>query len=601
MNSLDQTDLQLLLDVLPDAIRQALEDLGPGPLNTLIEVVMDLGRSPEARFLDGRIEVLLPEAAVSAEDLVHVTARIGPFSSDNRSGIPRTLHRISALRNRTGAIVGLTCRVGRLLLGTIAPLEDLIEEIDRSGKSLLLLGPPGVGKTTRLREFAKRLADDHEKRVLIVDTSNEIAGDGDIPHPAVGRARRIQVERPERQKDVMIEAVQNHTPQVIVVDEIGTEDEAMAARTIAERGVSLIGTAHGATLENLVKNPMLSDLLGGVQSVTLGDEEAKRRSTQKTVLEREKKPTFDMAIELRDHNTLAIYPDVAEAVDHLLRGWSLFPEVRKVTSDGEVKILKPEAEAMPNQPPSLANLPHRLEPNGGQLSPHQGLTTPSELPPPADAFPLFLYGVNPATVQRLLERVRLMQVRIVGNVHLSRAILTLREIARPGSQIAQVARDYDIPLITVKNNSLPQLQRGLRELLRLATPNPQQPGSAPSPNDAALGTDEDDDTDLEDDNEMTQTDSDQERRGPRRRREDGPRERREPEPVDQKEVDAALAEAKEAVAKVLKGETVELAPRRSYVRRLQHEYVSEHGQQVSSFSLGNEPNRRLCLFPPPGA
>ena len=275
---------------------------------------MDLGRRPEARFPDG--EVTLLDREVTEADIAHVVDKIGSFGDDNRAGIERTLHRISAIRNRTGKIVGLTCRIGRAVYGTIEIIEDFVE----SGKSILIMGRPGIGKTTMLREAARVLADDLGKRVVVVDTSNEIAGDGDIPHPAIGKARRMQVRTPALQHEVMIEAVENHMPQVIVIDEIGTELEAQAARTIAERGVQLIGTAHGNNLDNLMLNPTLSDLIGGIQSVTLGDEEARRRRTQKSVLERKAPPTFDVIVEIQDRERVIVHADVAETVDAMLRG-----------------------------------------------------------------------------------------------------------------------------------------------------------------------------------------------------------------------------------------------------------------------------------------
>src|SRR5436190_18578782 len=196
------------------------------------------------------------------------------------------------------------------------------------------MGRPGIGKTTMLREAARVLADDLDKRVVVVDTSNEIAGDGDIPHPAIGKARRMQVRTPSLQHEVMIEAVENHMPQVIVIDEIGTELEAQAARTIAERGVQLIGTAHGNTLDNLMLNPTLSDLIGGIQSVTLGDEEARRRRTQKSVLERKAPPTFDVVIEIQDREKVLVHGDVAETVDSILRGDVQSPELRWRDDEG---------------------------------------------------------------------------------------------------------------------------------------------------------------------------------------------------------------------------------------------------------------------------
>ncbi|HRC85458.1 MAG TPA: AAA family ATPase, partial [Thermoanaerobaculia bacterium] len=298
----------MLLEVLPVEIRELLA--GHPERLQLIEIVLDLGRIPEARLADGRAIDLLPRP-VAAEDLAHVVARVSRFGGDNRAGIGGTLHRISAIRNRVGEVIGLTCRVGRAVFGTVDILRDVIEE----GRSLLLLGRPGVGKTTLLREAARVLASDLGKRVVIVDTSNEIAGDGDVPHSGIGRARRMQVPSPDQQHAVMIEAVENHMPQVVVIDEIGTLAEAMAARTIAERGVQLIATAHGNTLDNLLRNPTLSDLVGGIQAVTLSDDEARRRGSQKTVLERKAPPTFEVVVEIQDRDRFAVHHRVADVVD----------------------------------------------------------------------------------------------------------------------------------------------------------------------------------------------------------------------------------------------------------------------------------------------
>ncbi len=319
-------DLNVLLAALPPEIVAAINLLADR--EDLIEVVMDLGRRPEARYPDS--EVALLEREITEADIGYVVDHIGTFGDDNRAGIERTLHRISAIRNRNGKVVGLTCRIGRAVFGTIEIIADFVE----TGKSLLIMGRPGIGKTTMLREAARVLADDLDKRVVVVDTSNEIAGDGDSPHPAIGKARRMQVRTPSLQHEVMIEAVENHMPQIIVIDEIGTELEAQAARTIAERGVQLIGTAHGNTLDNLMLNPTLSDLIGGIQSVTLGDEEARRRRTQKSVLERKAPPTFDVVIEIQDRERVLVHADVGETVDALLRGDAHSPELRWRDDEG---------------------------------------------------------------------------------------------------------------------------------------------------------------------------------------------------------------------------------------------------------------------------
>jgi stage III sporulation protein SpoIIIAA len=322
-------DLDALMEALPPEICERLRAL-PDRAD-LLEVVMDLGRRPEARTTTGEVDLL--DREITEADIAHVIEHIGVFGDDNRAGIERTLHRISAIRNRAGKVVGLTCRIGRAVFGTI----DIIRDIVESGQSILILGRPGVGKTTMLREVARVLADDLGKRVVVVDTSNEIAGDGDIPHPGIGDARRMQVRTPTDQHSVMIEAVENHMPEVIVIDEIGTELEAAAARTIAERGVQLVGTAHGNTLDNLMLNPTLSDLVGGIQPVTLGDEEARRRGTQKTVLERKAPPTFDVLVEIVERDSVIVHRNVAETVDAILRGHMVPPEARFRDDGGELR------------------------------------------------------------------------------------------------------------------------------------------------------------------------------------------------------------------------------------------------------------------------
>ncbi len=319
-------DLSVLLAALPPEIVSAIHALPEK--ESLIEVVLDLGRPPEARYPSSEVQLLARE--ITDQDIAHVVEHIGTFGDDNRAGIERTLHRISAIRNRNGKIVGLTLRIGRAVYGTIEIIADFVE----TGKSILIMGRPGIGKTTMLREAARVLADEQRKRVVVVDTSNEIAGDGDIPHPAIGKARRMQVRTPSLQHEVMIEAVENHMPQVIVIDEIGTELEAQAARTIAERGVQLIGTAHGNNLDNLMLNPTLSDLIGGIQSVTLGDEEARRRRSQKSVLERKAPPTFDVIVEIQDRERVLVHGDVAQTVDQMLLGEPIAPELRWRDEEG---------------------------------------------------------------------------------------------------------------------------------------------------------------------------------------------------------------------------------------------------------------------------
>ncbi|MFQ6131274.1 MAG: R3H domain-containing nucleic acid-binding protein [Armatimonadota bacterium] len=359
----DITDnIEGLIEALPPRVQEALHEHGNVP--DLLEVVLDLGRPPEARFPDEF--VLLNGHSVTQEDLDYVVTHVGEFGGDNRAGIERTLHRISAIRNRASRVVGLTCRVGRAVYGTI----DIIRDVVETGRNILLLGRPGVGKTTKLREVARVLADEFDRRVVVVDTSNEIAGDGDIPHPAIGRARRMQVESPEQQHDVMIEAVENHMPEVIIIDEIGNEADAFAARTIAERGVQLVATAHGNTLANLYQNPTLCDLVGGIQAVTLGDDEARRRGTQKTVLERKAPPTFDTVVEIVEIDRLAIHHDVALTVDALLRGENVKPEIRIRNEQGQIEVIqegeRPRAEQEVETVPGPDWLPAvaRIYPSG---------------------------------------------------------------------------------------------------------------------------------------------------------------------------------------------------------------------------------------------
>ena len=323
-------DLEKLIENLPFFLQENINQ--HKYKDQLIEIVVDLGRRPEARFIVG--PEYLSQKLISWQDIDYITKRISKFSSENRAGIERTLHRISCIRNRQFLINGLTCRIGRAVFGTISVIRDLLE----SEKSILILGKPGVGKTTIIREIARVLADEMEKRVIIIDTSNEIAGDSDIPHSGIGRARRMQVAKAELQHQVMIEAVENHMPQVIVIDEIGTELEVLAARTIAEKGVQLVGTTHGNCLENLIKNPPLADLIGGIQYVTLSDDEAKRRGTQKSILERKAYPAFEIIIEINNQNSWTIHEDVQNSIDLFLRSNFIINQIRQFYLTEKIKI-----------------------------------------------------------------------------------------------------------------------------------------------------------------------------------------------------------------------------------------------------------------------
>lgn len=543
-------DLDRLLAVLPPAVRLALEP--DHARDQLLEVVLDLGRVPEARY-PGRV-VELGERPIERADLAAVLEQLGPFGGDNRAGIERTLHRISAIRNRTGEVVGLTCRVGRAVFGTVVMVRDLLD----SGRSLLLMGRPGVGKTTALREIARVLADELGKRVVVIDTSNEIAGDGDIPHPAIGRARRMQVARPELQHQVMIEAVENHMPEVIVIDEIGTELEAQAARTIAERGVMLVATAHGNELANLIKNPTLSDLVGGIQSVTLGDEEARRRRTQKTVLERAAEPTFPMAVEMHSRHRWLVHADVARTVDLLLRGQAARPQVRELAADGQVRLAEPPAPKVLASPRVAVGSRLAQRPLPPLQEPEELIEELDGVPDAAGAAaaaaapsqPLRVYGAGIS--RSLLEQVaraRRLPVETAPSVELADVVLSVRQQLGRDPHVRRHAQELGIPILVIKSGALPQIQRGLERLLeRRHSAVPAAPGAP------ATAPDADD-------------------------------------------LHAALEECRLAVEQVVlpQGRPVELLPRSEQVRRLQAELAARYRLRSAEFGRGSE--QRLRVFP----
>jgi len=439
-----KTELELLLESLPPVIRERILSSPDG--DRLIEVVLDYGRPAEIRYMD-RWE-RMEDYPVSDDDIRYVSERVGEFGGDNRAGIERTLHRISAIRNRQGRVIGLTCRVGRAIQGTI----DLIHDIVSTNHSILFLGKPGVGKTTKLREVARMLADDFGKRVVIVDTSNEIGGDGDIPHPGIGSARRMQVSDPTKQHQVMIEAVENHMPEVIVIDEIGTEAEAYAARTIAERGVQLIGTAHGRTLENLMMNPTLCDLVGGIQTVTLSDEEAKRRGTQKTVLERKAPPTFDVVIELIDYNRLAIHHDVQRTVDMILRGLTPQPEVRVRTETGHYEVVA----GGKGQEPTITE---EKEKGVAETLPE----TPAR--PFRRVLRIFPYGIARTRLDRAIQEKK-APVVISQSLADADVIVAMRSSLQHRPSKLRERAGRSIPTVIVKSNSLSQIAHALDEILQ---------------------------------------------------------------------------------------------------------------------------------------
>ena len=521
-------DLDALLDVLPLDIRHAVEKANDS--DNLLEIILDLGRIPASRFVDHEINIR--DTEVTRAEIDYVDERTGEFDADNRAGIERTLHRISAIRNRRGAVVGLTLRVGRAVYGTVDIIQDLIE----SGKSVLILGRPGVGKTTLLREAARILAE--TKRVVIVDTSNEIGGDGDVPHPAVGKARRMQVSEPTLQHEVMIEAVENHNPEVIVIDEIGRELEALAARTIAERGVQLIGTAHGQTLDNLLLNPTLSDLVGGIEAVTLSDEEARRRGTQKTVLERRAPPTFDVLIEIQTRDRFAVHTDIMASVDALLRGFPLPPEIRTRDDKGAIQIEK-----------SVAAEKSRID-SKETKTPRRGRTPaplPEEMPVPPtpprleavrgamQTVRIYPYGVARNRLMQAAKRLGVPAI-VVKDPSEADALVTLRTYYRDRQQTIVDAEARGLPIYVLRSTTVGQMEQFLGDLFNIK-------------GDHFMSSD----------------------------------------------VDAVRDQTQQAITAVLNGERwVDLPPGPSLVRRLQHEMA--RSAELVSHSYGKEPRRHVRIF-----
>lgn len=543
-------DLDKLLEILPyficDPIKKNIK------YKSLIEVVVDLGRRPEARFPDG--PQYLSTRIVSWQDLDYSIRRIGNFSGDNRSGIERTLHRISSIRNREGTIIGLTCRVGRAIFGTISIARDLLEK----GNSILLLGKPGVGKTTAIREITRVLADEMEKRVVIIDTSNEIAGDGDIPHPAIGRARRMQVARPELQHQVMIEAIENHMPEVIIIDEISTELEALAARTIAERGVQLVGTAHGNYLESIIKNPILADLVGGVQYVTLGDEEAKRRGSQKSILERKALPAFQVAIEIHDRDNWIVHEKVEETIDQILQGSQRFIQRRKFNQKGEISI-ECEHSSIANfysfnqiiKTKSNKYLNYNTKYNHNSMtslsdSTQLALSSGNIKLQYSKTILIYPYSVN---IKHLKTAINLMQVplQITRDIINADAILAIRSSVKQNSKLRQIAKAKHITIYTIHNSNVSNVIRAFKQILNLDQ-STQFDWSYIYKRDNI--------------NELF-----------------------------------ALSETKRAIEKIviLKKQSVELLSRVPSIRKLQYQLIESY--KLRSRSFGEEPHRMLRIYP----
>jgi len=553
-------DLTQLLNVLPKFIKEPLEK-HPNR-ESLIEIVLDIGRRPEARF--SNTTEYFSYRTVVWQDLDLILKKLGKFSSDNRAGIEKTLHRISSLRNRNGSVIGLTCRIGRAFFGTVSIIRDLLEQ----EKSILLLGRPGVGKTTAIREIARVLSDGMKKRVIIIDTSNEIAGDGDLPHPSIGKARRMQVSNNQNQHEVMIEAVENHMPEIIIIDEIGTESEAFAARTIAERGVQLVGTAHGNALENLIKNPTITDLIGGIQYVTLGDEEAKRRGSAKSILERKAPPTFDIAIELPNPQTWIIHENIEKSVDLFLQGQILPVQKRTFLLPGkrfiDCKIIYNQTgtESRPNNYTNRSNLDKKQRNNYpftnlGQVEKQKAKKRnkyPSNLTPELKQEFTFLYtyGIN---IQELKPLIKVLQLPIIltKEIQYADTILTLENLIKSNRKLKQISHAKKLTVHTIQNTSLVMITRALRTLVKnqVTLTSQYQNQSIESKSSNILS----------------------------------------------QEFLSPLEEVRLAIEEIVvpKKITIDLFPQTSLIRKQQHEIIAHY--QLDGTTVGTYNNKRIRIFP----
>ena len=554
-------DLNQLLDILPEFISTPIKQ--HPKQEQLIEIVLDIGRRPEARFSKGAS--YLSYRTIVWQDLDYILKRLGKFNGDNRAGIEKTLHRISSLRNRQGSVIGLTCRIGRAFFGTVSIIRDLLE----NNKSILLLGRPGVGNTTAIREIARVLSDGMKKRVIIIDTSNEIAGDGDLPHPSIGKARRMQVSSPQNQHQVMIEAVENHMPEIIIIDEIGTELEAAAARTIAERGVQLVGTAHGNALENLIKNPTITDLIGGIQYVTLGDEEAKRRGSSKSILERKAPPTFEVAVEIHNTKTWVIHENIEQSVDSLLQGQPLSLQERKLSLTGnniincdlisnkkEIRALTDESNKMSSDERKQKNgyvLDKLNRNNDWKTKKTTKVNFQLKKKLGGDFVFLYIYGVNNHDLKSLIKTLKL-PIIVTKEIQSADAILALSNLLKSNKKLRQISHSKKISIHTIQSNSLLQIAKALRVVVKNTT--------VPTHQTSKIKTSQ-----------------------------------KKISKIITKALLTPLEETRLVIEEIIISQkrVVDLLPRTSSVRRLQHELITHY--QLRGMSVGKEPNRRLRIYP----